>query len=66
VIRVWTPGDEVETHRLDGGRFCGVVQQVGAGDAAPFRNESELLDVLRRTPREHAASEARKGEGNVH
>jgi hypothetical protein len=47
VIRVWTPDDEVEGHGHERSELRGVVEQVGSNQPTTFKNDDELLGLLR-------------------
>jgi hypothetical protein len=57
VIRVWTPADDVEARVHQRCELRGVIEQVGSADATPFKNDRELLGVLRERLRKRAAPE---------
>jgi hypothetical protein len=46
VIRLWTPAD----HAAPAGDARGIARHVGTGRAAPFRDGTELLALLRELP----------------
>lgn len=47
VVRLWRAADEDEAHASGLDDLRGTVERIGAGDLTPFRNDRELLRVLR-------------------
>jgi hypothetical protein len=61
VIRVWTPGDEVEENVQGEGGLRGVLERIGSGVESTFKSEVELLELLRGRNDEHADAGAKVG-----